>query len=334
MHENAVEKVLNYVQKRKTSVAMLSVISNATLVVVKLVIGMLIGSVSVISEAIHSGVDLLAAMIALFAVRTSGKPADESHPFGHGKIENISGTVEALLIFVAAVWIIYEAVERLLHPKPMTEASWGVAVMLVSAIANVIVSAKLFKVGNETDSAALKADAWHLRTDVYTSLGVMVGLGLIWIGALVLPGRNLRWIDPIAAIGVAILIMKAAYTLTVESGRDLLDASLPADEEKWIRDYVASLNGTVRGFHRLRTRKSGAHRFVQFHLLLSADMSVEQSHRLHDDIVGAIKERFPECMVTIHVEPCDATCMPECVESCLLTENQRQEMRKQSKAGA
>lgn len=304
-------------------------VSNGTLVVMKLVIGVLIGSVSVISEAIHSGVDLLAALIALFAVRTSSKPADEQHPFGHDKIENISGTVEALLIFVAAVWIIYEAVERLLHPKEMTEASWGVAVMLVSAVANVIVSTMLFKVGKETDSAALKADAWHLRTDVYTSAGVMVGLGLIWIGGRVLPGHNMQWLDPIAAIGVAMLIFKAAYKLTVESGRDLLDASLPADEEEWIRGYVAGLSGTVHGFHHLRTRKAGAHRFVQFHLLVSADMSVEQSHRLNDDIVVAIKQRFPASTITIHIEPCDASCAPECIEGCLLTEKQRQEMRKQ-----
>lgn len=318
------------IQRRKSAVALLSVVSNATLVVLKIIVGVTIGSVSVISEAIHSGVDLLASFIALFAVRTSSKPADEMHPFGHDKIENVSGTVEALLIFVAAIWIIYEAVERLLHPKPMTEASWGVAVMLVSAVANIIVSTMLFKVGNETDSAALKADGWHLRTDVYTSAGVMVGLGLIWIGAQAFPGHSLQWIDPMAAIGVAMLILKTAYKLTVESGRDLLDVSLPPDEEDWIHKYVDSLDGTVRGFHHLRTRKAGAHRFIQFHLLVSADMSVEQSHRLNDDIVVAIKERFPSSTVTIHIEPCDASCTPECIEGCLLDEKQRLEMRKQS----
>jgi cation diffusion facilitator family transporter len=313
---------------------MLSVISNSTLVILKIVVGVLIGSVSVISEAIHSGVDLVAALIALFAVKTSGKPADEEHPFGHGKIENISGTVEALLIFLAAIWIIYEAVGRLIHPVLDMEPGWGVAVMLFSAVANMIVSTMLFRVGKETDSVALQADGWHLRTDVYTSAGVMIGLGLLWSAERLLPGQNWHWMDPIAAIGVAMLIMRAAYKLTVESGRDLLDVSLPLDEEHWIRDYVSSLNGTVRGFHHLRTRKAGAHRFVQFHLLVSADMSVEQSHRLNDDIVGAIKERFAESTVTIHVEPCDATCTPECVESCLLTEKQRQAMRKQSQPGA
>ena len=318
---------------RKSAVALLSVASNTTLVVLKVVVGVAIGSVSVISEAIHSGVDLLAALIALFAVRSSGKPADERHPFGHGKIENVSGTIEAILIFMAAVWITYEAVKKLLRPEPVTEAAWGVGVMLFSAVANTVVSRMLFKVGNETDSAALKADGWHLMTDVYTSIGVMGGLALMWIGESALPGHHFHWIDPVAAIGVAVLILRAAYKLTVESGRDLLDVSLPHDEEEWIREYVRGLNVTVRGLHRLRTRKAGAHRFVQFHLLVSPEMSVDESHRLHDDIVGAIKERFPDCMVTIHVEPCDASCNPGCVEGCFLGQNERDKLRSRLSPG-
>ena len=131
--------------KRKASVALLSVASNSILVLLKLAVGTMIGSVSVISEAIHSGVDLLAAIIALLAVRTSGKPADEDHPFGHGKVENISGTVEALLIFLAAGWIIFEAIKKLENPQPLDEAGWGVAVMLVSVAANLFVSRGSFQ---------------------------------------------------------------------------------------------------------------------------------------------------------------------------------------------
>src|SRR5512136_12039 len=180
--------------QRKRRVALLSVISNTTLVVLKLAVGLAISSVSVISEAIHSGVDLIAAAIAYYSVRTSGIPADREHPFGHGKIENVSGTVEAVLIFLAAGWIIFEAVKKLLHPRPMEEAGWGIAVMLVSSAANLAVSQRLFKVGRETDSVALQADAWHLRTDVYTSAGVMLGLVAIWIGDLLIPGLNLQWV--------------------------------------------------------------------------------------------------------------------------------------------
>src|SRR5512136_299897 len=143
-------------QRQKSAVAWLSVISNTALVTGKLIIGLAIGSVSVISEAIHSGVDLLAAVISLFAVKTSNKRADEEHPFGHGKVENISGTVEALLIFVAAGWIFYEAVYKLIRPQMLDAPVLGVAVMLVSAVVNFIVSRKLFKVGKETDSVALQ----------------------------------------------------------------------------------------------------------------------------------------------------------------------------------
>ncbi|MCL5104834.1 MAG: cation diffusion facilitator family transporter [Armatimonadetes bacterium] len=305
--------------KRKAAVALLSVISNSTLVALKLIVGLLIGSVSVLSEAIHSGVDLLAAIIALFAVNTAGKPADEDHPFGHGKVENISGTIEALLIFVAAVWIVFEAVKKLLHAEPLDAPGLGVGVMLVSAVANIVVSHMLFKVGKETESPALQADGWHLRTDVYTSGGVMVGLGLIWLGKLLLPGLDLRWLDPIAAIAVALLIVRAAYRLTIESGRDLMDVSLPPEEEQWIRDYVKGLSPTVRAFHRLRTRKAGSQRFVQFHLLVSGDMSVEESHSLNDKIVVAIKEKLRNCNVTIHIEPCDGKCAPTCLDDCLVS---------------
>ena len=160
---------------KKTGVAVLSVASNSLLIVLKIVVGLLIGSVAVISEAIHSGIDLLAAVIALFAVRASSARADEQHPYGHGKVENISGTIEALLIFAAAAWIIYEAVRKLIDPDEIDMPVWGVGVMLVSAMVNIFVSRRLFKVGKETDSVALQADAWHLRTDVYTSVGVMVG---------------------------------------------------------------------------------------------------------------------------------------------------------------
>ncbi len=314
-------------QQRKNAVAWLSVISNTVLVIGKLIIGVLIGSVSVVSEAIHSGVDLLAAMIALFAVKTSNKVADDEHPFGHGKVENISGTVEALLIFVAAAWIIYEAVHKLLAPAPIEAVGWGVGIMLVSSVLNIGVSQMLFKVGRETDSVALRADAWHLRTDVYTSAGVMVGLGLILAGQWLVPGTNLLWLDPVAAIGVALLIIHAAYTLTKQSGRDLMDASLPGDEIAWIRAHLNGLAPAVRGFHHLRTRKAGAARFVEFHLVVDRDLTVERAHNLADAVTRDIKARLPGATVTIHVEPCDGQCRPACLEGCLLTQEDRAAVR-------
>jgi cation diffusion facilitator family transporter len=312
-------------QRRKVRVAVLSVISNTTLVIIKLFVGLLIGSVSIISEAIHSAVDLLAAIIALFSVKTSSVPADSRHPFGHGKIENISGTIEALLIFVAAIWIIFEAAKKFMHPEPIEAIGWGVGVMLVSAVVNIVVSEMLFKVGRETDSIALQADAWHLRVDVYTSVGVMVSLALIWMGQWFFPGEDFYWLDPVAAIGVALLIIKAAYDLTTQSARDLLDAHLPDEEVEWIRKCILDQNSVVRGFHDLRTRKAGHFRFVEFHLKVDPQMSVLDSHDITKVLKKMIKEKFPGTTVTIHIEPCDSDCVDKCVEGCLLP--------KQKKAG-
>ena len=314
-------------QKRKELVALLSVISNTTLVIIKLIVGVVIGSVSVISEAIHSGVDLLASVIALFSVKTSSIPADGKHPFGHGKIENISGTVEALLIFVAAGWIIWEAVHKLLDPKPLETAGWGVVVMLVSAVVNSIVARTLFKVGKETDSSALMADGWHLRTDVDTSAGVMAGLVVIWTAHLILPDPDIDWLDPVAAIGVAGLIIKAAWDLTRQSAGGLMDETLPPEEDEEIRQLIRSQLPAVHGFHQLRTRKAGPFRFIEVHIQVDAKMSVGTAHRLNQELVKRIRERFRNATVTVHTEPCDGTCPEKCLAGCLLTDAERTPIR-------
>ena len=314
-------------QKRKEKVALLSVVSNTTLVVLKLIVGVLIGSVSVMSEAIHSGVDLAAAIIALFSVKTSSLPADGRHPFGHGKIENISGTVEALLIFVAAGWIIWEAVLKLLEPQPMETVGWGVAVMFVSAVANQFVARRLFKVGKETDSVALIADGWHLRTDVYTSAGVMVGLAVIWSGELLFPGHHFHWLDPVAALGVASLIIKAAWDLTRQSAGGLMDETLPPEEEQEIRRLICSQTPLIHGFHQLRTRKAGHFRFIEVHIQVDGKMPVETAHALNQDLVRRIKERFLQATVTVHIEPCNGQCPEKCLAGCLLSEKERSSIR-------
>jgi cation diffusion facilitator family transporter len=311
-------------QRKKSRVAALSVISNTVLVLFKAAVGILIGSVSVLSEAIHSGMDLVAALIAFFAVRIAGRAADEEHPFGHTKVENISGGIEALLIIVAAVWIIYAAVQKLLNPHPLETVGWGVGIMLVSTIANFIVSQQLFKVGKETDSAALLADGWHLRTDVYTSAGVMVGLGLIWIGGYVFPGLNLVWLDPVIAIAVAGLILHAAYDLTKRAIQDLVDQSIPIEEKKWMQNYLSALYPTVRSFHRLRTRKAGATRFINLHLALDSKLTVAESHSIGDKIVADFKAHFPHDVdVIVHIEPCDGVCSPACESGCLLNDEEQ-----------
>jgi cation diffusion facilitator family transporter len=311
-------------QRKKSRVAALSVASNSVLVVFKLIVGVFIGSVSVLSEAIHSGMDLVAALIAFFAVRIAGRAADEEHPFGHTKVENMSAAIEALLIFTAAVWIIIEAVQKLINPRPIETVGWGVGVMLVSTIANLVVSQRLFKVGRESDSAALIADAWHLRTDVYTSVGVAAGLSIIWLGSIFFPGLNLTWIDPIAAIAVAFLIIHAAYDLTRRAVQDLVDQSMPIEEKKWMQNYLSSLYPTVRSFHRLRTRKAGATRFINVHLALDSRLTVAESHAIGDKIVADFKNHFPHDVdVIVHIEPCDGVCSPACESGCLLSDEEQ-----------
>ncbi|MFW6415135.1 MAG: cation diffusion facilitator family transporter [Thermodesulfobacteriota bacterium] len=302
---------------RKSNTALLSVFSNTCLILVKLVVGIIIGSISIISEAIHSGVDLLAALIALFAVKKSSKPADSEHPFGHGKVENISGAIEALLIFAAAGWIIYESIHKFQHPTMMGHAGWGALVMLFSVVVNIFVSNILFKVGNETDSMALQADAWHLRTDVYTSAGVLFAMLVIWGGDLLGTQLDLGWIDPAVAILVAMLILKAAFQLTGQTVADLMDQGLPESEEAVVKESIEMFTPMVRGYHNLRTRKSGSSRFIEFHLMMDPGISVQDSHKMTEEVSKLIKKQFSDTNITIHVEPCDGNCTAKCAKGCL-----------------
>jgi cation diffusion facilitator family transporter len=315
-------------KRYKTPVAALSVLSNSALVIMKIIVGLGIGSVSVISEAIHSGMDLLASIIALFSVRKSAQPADDSHPFGHGKFENVSGTVEAMLIFVAAGWIIDEAIHKLSDPRPLHAVSWGIIVMAVSAAVNIVVAKLLFKVGRATDSVALEADAWHLQTDVYTSAGVLGGLAIIGLGHRFRPDVNLDWVDPVAAIGVALLIIKAAFQLVLKSTKDILDVSLPKEEIAQIREVLVKQGPRARAWHALRTRKAGATRFVEVHLLVDKSMSVNDSHRITQDITRDICALYPDSRVTVHVEPCNERCDGECVTHCRLEPEKRPRKQK------
>lgn len=313
-------------QRRKMRVALISVVSNTILTIAKLVVGLLIGSVSIMSEAVHSGVDLLAAIIATFSVRTSGIPADAKHPFGHGKAENISGTIEATLIFLAAGWIIYEAVKKILYPQPIEYVGWGIGIMLVSTVVNIAVSDMLFNVAKETDSIALDADAWHLRTDVYTSAGVMVSLIFILLSQRFFPALNIHWLDPVAAIGVALLITRTAYRVTLRSARDLMDATLPDEEDAWIRRLIMTNRPAIHGFHQLRTRKAGNYRFVDFHIKVDPEMSVQDSHDIAEDLSEHIKRKFPHASVTVHIEPCNGNCVGDCLSGCLLTATERNDV--------
>lgn len=287
----------------KVKAARWSIISNTSLVAMKLAVGFLMGSVSVLSEAIHSGLDLLASIIAYYAVGKAGKPADERHPYGHGKWENVSGVVEALLILAAALYILYEAAIRLTKGSQIEHLGLGTAVMAVSAIVNWFMSAYLFRVSKKTRSVALDADAWHLRADVYTSVGVLVGLVVIYL-------TGITRLDSIVAIAVALLIIKSSIDLTINAMRDIFDERLPAEDEEKIREILSRHEGECIGFHRLRSRKSGSVRFVDLHLVVPRAWSIEAGHALGDTIESEILEVLAITQVIIHIDPCSKSLDP------------------------
>lgn len=297
----------------RVKAAQVSVLSNTGLVILKLAAGIFMGSVSVISEAIHSGLDLAAALIAFFSLKQASQPADETHQYGHGKIENVSGVIEAILIFIAAIWIIIEAVDKLLHGTMIESVNLGIAVMAFTSLVNFMVSRYLFKVANKTDSIALKADAMHLSTDVVTSVGVMAGLALIKI-------TGMQILDPIAALIVAGLIIKASIELTKEAFWPLLDAKLPDEEEQEIINIIRNYKGDFVEFHELRSRKAGSERHIDLHLVVPQDKPIKEVHDVCNQIEEKIKERFSPSDVLIHVEPCDNHCR-HCEVKTLCTEN-------------
>jgi cation diffusion facilitator family transporter len=281
---------------RRVRFALLSILSNTTLIILKIIAGILSGSVSIISEAIHSGMDLAASVVAFISVRKSSKPADRNHPYGHGKIENVSGIVEGPLIFVAAGMIINEAYKKIFEPVEIEQAAVAVVVMFIAAFINFLVSRKLYKISQEEDSMALEADALHLKTDVYTSLGVGTGILLIKL-------TGIRVLDPIVAILVALLIIKEAWELTKNAFDYLLDARLSDSEEVEIEKVIMEHGHEFIDYHKLKTRKSGNMKHIDFHITVDPDLTVKETH----DIIGRMKkdmnEKFKKTRVTIHVDP-------------------------------
>jgi cation diffusion facilitator family transporter len=279
--------------KRRT--ACLSVLSNTLLVIGKLSIGILTGTVSLISEAIHSGVDLLAAAIACLAVRKSCLPPDQDHDYGHGKVENVSAAFESLLIIVAALSILYEAVGKFFHPQVPESLNLAIVIMLASSLINAIVSARLYYVGEKTGSEALKADGMHLRADVWTSAAVMAGIFLMKVTGWAI-------LDPLIACLVALGILRVGYKMCRRSYDDLTDASLSDDEESKIGHIILETPG-VKGYHHLRTRISGSETIMDFHLELDRTLPLSQAHAISDKVESALQKKYGPCDPMIHLDP-------------------------------
>jgi cation diffusion facilitator family transporter len=281
----------------KSRAAWFSIFSNAMLIVFKLIVGLLSGSIGIISEALHSSSDLVASIIALISVRAAAKPADPSHRYGHEKVENISGIVEGLLIWAAAMVIVVEAVHHLIDGGHIDHIPLAIAVMVVSSVVNAGLSLYLYPVARRTDSAALYADAAHHLTDVYTSLGITGGLILVRI-------TGYTFFDPVLAICVAALIMWTAWRLVSQSTRVLLDEALPPDELELIREKVREHRGTlIVGYHKLRSRRAGSKRHIDLHVTVDDRMTIGEAHDVAEHITADIQDMLSNTEVLVHVEP-------------------------------
>lgn len=280
----------------KRIAAGISIISNAAIIILKIIAGIITGSISIISEAIHSISDFLASVLTFFAVSRSSEPADKEHPFGHGKYEDMSGFIEGGLIIFAAFYIIYEAISKLIFGYEMNlEPMLCIYVMGFAVIANFLVSRHLFNIAKKTDSVSLYADAQHLRTDVFSSLGVLVGFILIKITGIIL-------LDSIIAIIVALVILKAGYSISKDTLNNLLDGALPANDiskiEKILRD-----NKSIKGFKNLKARKAGHCLDIEITIFFEAEMKLCDCHEICDEIENEIKQSFSFVNVIIHAEP-------------------------------
>ena len=283
----------------RTGAALLSVVSNSTLILLKFVAGALTGSVAILTEALHSSIDLIASVVALFSVRKAGEPADEDHRYGHEKIENLAAAIEGMLILVGSGVIVFEAIRHLVSDTRIDTLGVGIGVIAFSAVANLGVSTFIARRARQTDSAALEADAAHLRTDSLTSAGVLVGLVLVGV-----TGQN--WIDPVVALIVAIAIVASGLRIISRSSRVLVDETLPPDELEAIRGAVLGFGSHgIAGFHKLRTRRAGTQRYVDLHVQFRAGTTLEDAHRAAHELQDEIAGRLHGADVLIHLEPED-----------------------------
>ena len=286
------------INTEKKLAAGLSIFSNTVIIILKFIAGIISGSISIISEAIHSLSDCLASVLTFFSVIKSSQPADAEHPFGHGKYEDMSGFIEGGLIIAASFYIIYEAGKKLFsHSAAETEPTLGIIVMCIAVIANFLVSSYLFKVAKHSNSVSLYADGEHLRTDIYSSLGVLIGLVLIKL-------TGLHILDPIIAIIVAIFIFRAGFVISKTTLNNLLDGSLPQEDldeiEKIIKDFT---NKGILGYKNLKARQVGPSRDIEMILLFPENMTILECHNICDDIEESITKELGNCTVSIHAEP-------------------------------
>jgi cation diffusion facilitator family transporter len=288
------------VDHRKARAARFSIVSNSALIALKVVAGVITGSVAIITEAVHSAVDLVASVVAYFSVRKAEEPADRSHPYGHEKVENLAAALEGVLIVLGAAIIIYEAINKLSSGASVEKLGIGIAVIAFSAVVNFAISGYLYRQARLTDSPALEGDAAHLRTDAITSVGVLVALILV-------TATGVDELDAVAALVVAVAIVFAGVRLVSRSSRVLVDEALPEEELDRIAAAIEEHGAReVMGYHKLRARRAGSRRYIDLHVQFARGTTLERAHQLSHELQAAIRRRVGGADVLIHLEPEDA----------------------------
>ncbi len=291
-----------YGEKEKRSVALTSVLSAIGLTLIKIIVGLITGSLGILAEAAHSGLDLVAGLMTFFAVRISGRPADYTHHYGHGKVENLSALFETLLLLATCVWIVEEAIHRLLsHEIPLEVNVWAFLVMGTSIAVDLSRSRALYRVARQFRSQALEADALHFSTDIWSSVVVILGLICVAIGRKVSALEFLHHADAIAAIGVALIVAYISGRLAVRTIQALLDVA-PTGLRKKIITEVEALPG-ISNCHDVRLRYSGPQLFVDIHVLVDGNQTLKDAHHLTEEIEEAIQKLVPGADIIVHPEP-------------------------------
>jgi cation diffusion facilitator family transporter len=280
--------------KRQERAARLSLASNVILVLVKIAAGFASHSVSVLAEGFQSSMDVVASGLILLTVRAASKPADDEHPYGHGKYENLASLAQMLLILGTAGYLFWAAWDRWQHPV-LPHVDWGIAALTLSVVVNLAVSGHVMRVGRDTGSHALIAEATHLRSDLLSCVGILLGLVAVGI-------TGIARLDPAIAAVMTLVVVYSALRLLRDSLRPLLDESLPPEEETRVREVLQE-DRRVLGYHKLRTRRAGSHRLVDVHVQLEDTLSFSEAHRITEDVEGRIRAALPNTDVIVHAEP-------------------------------
>jgi cation diffusion facilitator family transporter len=290
-------KGMNAGMSSKTRAAGLAIASNTVLIAIKLTAGIITGSVGILSDAVHSLMDLVASVISLFSVRQSDKPADYTHPYGHEGLEDLSAGAQAILLLAGAAFVIYEAISRLISGAQVESAGLGIAVVAIAAVVNIVVSTILMRTSRSLNSPALGATGADLRTDAAVSLGVLVALIIIKI-------TGVTWLDPLVGLLIGLAISTTGIRILVSAVRRLSGETLPPEELAQLQSVIASFIGSeMIGYHDLRARHLGSSHQVDLHLQFAEGTSLRRAHEISHQVQDAMTGRLPGTTVLIHIEP-------------------------------